>query len=142
MTDVSTYKHWQRYRKRWHRALEAVEQNEQLDVDADAAHRNLHMMTEQWTMRLHSLQGRHPNLWEERVFGEYTGLNAVYENELQVNICECERAEIELLRAVGKAIEEATVDLFDLPPTPPFVDPWTPDPAALDELIDDLEVDL
>jgi hypothetical protein len=149
MIDATMYRHMQRYRQNWYEAKAAVQNPADTGVDADHAHQNYHCCTEQWVTRLlplDTVEDVHQEIWHDRQLGPYTGLKDAYEDGLEKDTWGYEDADlldVVVLTEIGKAAEEITVDVTDLPEQPPVdPDPWDPDPNRTDERLKELNAEL
>jgi hypothetical protein len=140
MIDMIMYRQMQRYREEWYEAKAAVEHTGELHQPADIVHTNYQVRTKQWVARLlplDTVEDAYQEIWHERQFGPFNGLKDAYENGLQGD--DSDPLDTELLTEIGKAAEEITVDVTDLPEQPPVdPDPWNPDPERTAERLREL----
>jgi len=123
-----------RYRKRFWRAKEAVEEASRDDEDWRKIHHHFHSATELWLHDLFILFEKaaesgdesYAAMWTEEEFGPFTGLEEVREDIVREDVDDLLAPE--LLEEIGLTLDEACMRGLDLPTQPPVVDdPWSPD---------------
>lgn len=138
MTDTLMYQHIQSYRTDWYEGKAAIEEG------TENAHLAFQLLTRQWVQRilpLDTVQNQYQEIWHDRQLGPYTGLKDAYENGLNIDHWDDSEdlLSVELLKEIGTAAEEITVDAMDLPEQPPVdPDPWE-STGLSDDLKDRLE---
>jgi hypothetical protein len=85
---------------------------------------------------LDTVEDAYQEIWHNRQLGEFDGLKDAHDNGLMGD--DSDPLPADLLNQIGKAAEEITVDVMDLPEQPPVdIDPWEPRPTH--EIKEDLE---